>query len=75
MTTIKCWLVIKNGADVRVVKTRPLLAPNEVALEVIINAPSPPRIVGSVTVDLPAPPPAHATVEVVEYPDEPGDAA
>lgn len=70
MRTIRTWLVIRNGDELRLVKTRPQLAANEVAVEVVVNAPTPPRIVGTVTVDLPAPPPAIAKAVAVEYPPE-----
>lgn len=69
MKTIRAWLIIRNGEELRVVRTRPALAANEVAVEIIINAPQPPRIVGTVTIDLPEPPPAIAKAVAIEYPE------
>ena len=62
---INGFLVIANGSEVRWVKRRPHLAPNEVAVAVNITAPSPPRIVATLNVDLPEPPPAFAEVAEV----------
>jgi hypothetical protein len=67
MKTITTWLIIRNGDDLRLAKKRPVLAANEVAVQIVVNAPTPPRIVGTVTVDLPEPPPATASVETIEY--------
>ena len=68
------YLVIRNGADVRWVKQRPHLQPNEVAVSVQITAPSPPRIIGMVDITLPEPPPAIVETAVQPYPEEaPGE--
>lgn len=64
-------LVIRNGAEVRWVKNRPALAPNEVAVTVTITAPGPPRIIGTITIDLPEPPPAIVEATVQPYPGSP----
>jgi hypothetical protein len=68
--TIHTWLVIRNGDDLRLAKRRPQLAVNEVAVEIIVTCPTPPRIVGTVNVELPEPPPALATAVAIEYPTE-----
>lgn len=69
--TLRSWIIIRNGEELRLVKGRPQLAANEVAIEVVVNCPQPPRIVGTITIDLPDPPPVRASSEVVEYgPDE-----
>lgn len=71
MPMLRTHIVIRNGDEMRLVRRRPLnLASNEVAIEVIINAPVTPQVVASVTVDLPTPPPATATVGVITYADE-----
>lgn len=67
MKKLRAWIIIRNGDDLRLRLNKPILAANEVAVEVIINAPSPPRIVGTVTIDLPEPPPATARAEAIEY--------
>lgn len=70
MRTIRAWIVIRNGEELRLTKRRPDLASNEVAVEVVIKAPTPPRIVGTVTIELPEPPPATAESVAIQYPDE-----
>lgn len=67
MKTLRAWVIIRNGTDLRLVRTKPVLNPNEVAVEVVIKAPSPPRIVGTVTIELPEPPPATAEAVAIEY--------
>lgn len=64
---LRCWIVIRNGDDMRLTRRQPNLLANEVAVEVIINTPTPPRIIGSVLIDLPDPPPAIATGGAIEY--------
>jgi hypothetical protein len=54
----------------RLVRRKPYLEMNEVAVEVVVNAPQPPRYVGTVTIDLPEPPPAFAKAEAIEYAEE-----
>lgn len=68
---LRGFLVIRNGVDVRWVKTMPRLAPNEVAIDVTVTAPGPPRIVATINVDLPQPPPAIVDAAVLPYPEEP----
>lgn len=68
---IRAWLVITNGSDLRVVKNRPGLRPNEVAIEIKIKVPQPPRIIGTIDIELPEPPPVIVDSTVVEYPKEP----
>ena len=68
--TIRAWIVIRNGNDLRLVKNRPQLAFNEVAVEIVVKAPFPPRIVGTVTIELPEPPPATAEAVAIEYGEE-----
>jgi hypothetical protein len=65
--TLKAWIIIRNGNEMRLVRNRPRLRVNEVAVEVTVRAPEPPRIVGSVTIELPEPPPATATAAAAEY--------
>ena len=60
------WIVIRNGNDTRLVTRRPSLDLNEVAVRVTIDAPSPPRIVGEVTITLPEPPPTAVAIEYGE---------
>jgi hypothetical protein len=72
MKTIRAWIVIRNGNDLRLVKNRPQLAVNEVAVELVVKAPVPPRIVGTVTIELPEPPPATAEAVAIEYGVEEG---
>ena len=70
MKTLRAWIIIRNGDDMRLVRRKPYLEVNEVAVEVVVKAPEPPRIVGSVTIDLPEPPPAFAEAVAIEYADE-----
>jgi hypothetical protein len=67
MITFRVWLILRNGRDIRLVRNRPTLLPNEVAIEVNIKAPSPPRIIASVDIELPDPPPAFASATIQEY--------
>lgn len=64
---IKGYLVIRNGEEVRWVNRRPNLQPNETAVEVRILAPMPPRIIATVEVELPEPPPVEATARAVAW--------
>lgn len=70
MKTLRGWIIIRNGHEMRLVSRRPDLLSNEVAVEVRVNAPEPPRIVGVVTIDLPEPPPATAEAVAIQYPEE-----
>lgn len=70
MKTLSAWLIIRNGMELRLLTRKPFLQPNEVAVEIRINAPQPPRIVGVVTIDLPEPPPATAEAVAIQYPEE-----
>lgn len=70
MTTLKAWIIIRNGNELRLVHRQPSLAPNEVAIAVIVKAPDPPRIVGSIEIELPDPPPVYATASVETFDDE-----
>jgi hypothetical protein len=67
MARITGYLVIRNGDDPRWVKRRPHLEPNEVAIAVNITAPVPPRIVATIDIELPEPPPISAEAIVTEY--------
>ncbi len=67
---IRRWIIIRNGDETRLVSRRPRLDPNEVAVEITIDAPNPPRIVGKVDITLPQPPPAYADATVFEYEEE-----
>lgn len=73
MKAMQFWLVLTNGEDIRVVKRRPVLAANEVAIEVKVKVPQPPRIIGTIDIKLPEPPAAIVNSAVIEYPDEPTD--
>lgn len=64
---IKGYLIIRNGDEVRWVNRRPNLQPNETAVEVTILAPMPPRIIASITVELPEPPPVEVTGKVMPW--------
>lgn len=74
MKALQFWLVLTNGEDMRVMKRRPMLAANEVAIEVKVKVPQPPRIIGTIDIELPEPPVAIVESAVIEYPDEPTDA-
>lgn len=65
--TIHTWLIIRNGNDLRLVTRRPTLAANEVAVEIVVTTPQPPRIIGTVRIELPEPPPATAEAAAIEY--------
>ncbi len=67
---VKAWLVLTNGEDLRVVKRAPRLAPNEVAIEIKIKVPQPPRVIGTVDIELPDPPAVVVDSTVIEYPEE-----
>lgn len=67
MKVHKRYIIIRNGTDLRLVANRPTLAANEVAILITIKAPTPPRIIGEVELDLPEPPPAVVDATVVEY--------
>jgi hypothetical protein len=74
MRTLRAWIIIRNGSDMRLVVRKPHLEVNEVAVEVVVKAPEPPRIVGAVTIELPEPPPATAEAVAIAYSDvEPED--
>lgn len=67
---IRAWLILTNGEDLRVVKRRPgILAPNEVAIEVNVKVPQPPRLIGTITIELPDPPSVIVESTVIEYPE------
>lgn len=70
MRTLRAWIIIRNGNEMRLVVRKPHLEVNEVAVEVVVKAPEPPRIVGTVTIELPEPPPAHAEAVAIAYPEE-----
>jgi hypothetical protein len=70
MKKIQAWLIIVNGIDLRVVKRRPVLAANEVAIEINIKVPQPPRIIGTIDMELPEPPAMIVDSTVIEYPDD-----
>lgn len=69
MKTLRRWLIIRNGDECRIVTKNPVrsLAVNEVCVELVLNAPEPPRTVATVTIDLPEPPPTTATATTVTY--------
>lgn len=71
MKTLRAWLIIRNGDDLRLRVNRPQLQANEVAVEIIIKAPTPPRIVATVNIELPEPPPAFADATTIEYGPDP----
>lgn len=76
MTTVHAWLVLTNGSELRVVKRRPYLDPNEVAIEIKIRVPQPPRIIGAIDIELPEPPAVIVDSSVIQYPeDEPEEEA
>jgi hypothetical protein len=70
MKTLRAWIIIRNGDDMRLVRRKPYLEMNEVAVEVVVKAPEPPRIVGQVTIELPDPPPALAEAVAIAYSEE-----
>ena len=59
--TLKRWLIIRHGEECRVVTKSPVLDSNEVAIEITLKVPQPPRIVGAIDIQLPDPPPVQAT--------------
>jgi len=70
---LRAHLVIRNGRDMRLVRspaTLRNLASNEVAIEIIVNAPATPPLAATVTIDLPAPAPVTAEVGGINYGDE-----
>lgn len=70
MKSIRAWLVITDGTEIRVVKTNPekKLYPNELAFELNIRVPQPPRIAGVIDIELPeAPPVDPSNVSVAEW--------
>jgi len=69
MKTVRVWLVLTNGEEVRVVKRKPYLDPNEVAIEVNIRVPQPPRFIGTINIELPDPPTVIVDSTTVEYPE------
>lgn len=71
--TLRGWIIIRNGDEMRLVVRKPNLAVNEVCVEVVVNAPQPPRVVGTVTINLPDPPPATAEAFAAQYGEEPDD--
>ena len=74
MTVLRTNIVIRNGTEMRLVRNlRNGLAPNEVAVEVIINTPPSQRVVGSVTVDLPTPAPVTVEAGAIAYPESYAD--
>jgi len=64
------YLIIRNGHDLRAVVNLPPLDANEVAVQVTIDVPQPPRSVARIDITLPEPPPAFAEATVLPYPDE-----
>jgi len=68
MQTLKRWLVLRNGEDLRVVKKNPAkdLLPNEIAFEINLSVPMPPKIAGVINIELPEPPPIDAAEITVE---------
>lgn len=68
MKHVQAWLVLTNGDQLRVVKKKPYLAPNEVAIEVNLKVPQPPRIIGKIDIELPDPPTVIVDSTVIEYP-------
>jgi hypothetical protein len=70
MKQLRFWLVLTNGEEMRVVKRRPSLSPNEVAIEVNVKVPQPPRLIGVIDIELPEPPAVIAESTVIEYPTE-----
>lgn len=70
MRTLSAYIIIRNGVDMRLVRNRPNLDPNEVAVQITVKAPQPPRIVGRVEIELPEPPPATAEAVAIQYPED-----
>jgi len=68
METLKRWLVLRNGKDLRVVKKNPSrdILPNEIAFEINLSVPMPPKIAGVINIELPEPPPVDAASITVE---------
>ena len=64
------YLIIRNGTDLRAVINLPGLDANEVAVQVTIDVPQPPRIVARIDITLPEPPPAFAEAVVLPYPED-----
>ena len=69
MKTVRAWLILTNGEELRVVKRKPYLDPNEVAIEVNIRVPQPPRVIGTIDIELPDPPAVIVDSTVIAYPD------
>lgn len=65
--TITAWLIIRNGDELRIVMRKPMLMPNEVAVQLVITAPQPPRVVATINIDLPEAPPVVAHALITEY--------
>jgi hypothetical protein len=65
--TLNRWIIIRNGDECRLVTKRPDLYANEVAVRLVLNVPQPPRVVATVTIDMPEPLPVEAEAEVEAY--------
>lgn len=69
MKSVRAWLVLTNGEELRVVKRRPQLSANEVAIEINIKVPQPPRVIGTIDMELPEPPAVLVDSTVTQYPE------
>ena len=67
---LKTWLVFRaSDASLRCVKRQPSLSWDEIAWVIDLNVPPPwGRLVGSITIDLPAAPEPTAEVVLLEQP-------
>jgi hypothetical protein len=61
------FLIVRADGDMRVVKKTPYLDFNEVAFHLKVSIPDAwAKVQGDVNIELPEPPPAEVTVELVE---------
>lgn len=61
------WLIIRNGEDCRIVTKKPKLDANEVAIEINLEVPQPPRIVANVDITMPDPLPTTVNTKIVDF--------
>lgn len=61
------YLIADLNGEVRVVKKRPRLHPSEVAVQIDLSLPTPPKIAAHLSIDLPEPPEANVDATVAEW--------
>ena len=68
MKTLKKWLILRDGEYLRVVSKNPSsgILPNEIAFELNLKVPQPPRIAAVIDIELPEAPPVDAANITVE---------